>query len=61
MKRSRASFKYVLRKCKASDSRTKADNLAMKFVTKDSKSFWKEIQKLMAMITRGALPRSEND
>lgn len=46
MKRSRATFKYALRKCKANDSRAKADNLAIKFLKKDSKSFWNEIKRI---------------
>ena len=46
MKRSRASFKYVLRQCKANECKAKADKVAMKFMHKDSKSFWKEIKKL---------------
>ena len=34
MKRSGASFKYVLMKCKISDSKDRADNIAMEFVKK---------------------------
>ena len=46
MKKSRASFKYVLRHCKAVDNKAKADNLAVKFLTKDTKCFWNEIKKI---------------
>lgn len=46
MKRSRASFKYVLRQCKTNDSKAKADNLARKFLSKDCKSFWTELKRL---------------
>ena len=46
MKRTRCTFKYILRKCKKEDGKAKADMLAMKFIKKDCKSFWKEIKKI---------------
>ena len=36
MKRSRACFKYVLRQCTSNDNKTKANNLAMKLMNKES-------------------------
>ena len=45
MKRTRSHFKYVLRKCKRNDEKSKADRIARKFIGKDSKAFWKEISK----------------
>ena len=46
MKKTRATFKYVLRHCKKQDSKAKADILAMRFLNKDSRSFWKELKKI---------------
>ena len=44
MKRTRAYFKYVLRKCKRDKCAKNADSLANKLLMKDEKAFWKEIQ-----------------
>ena len=46
MKASRAIFKQALRQCRGSESRAHADSLAKKLLTKNTKQFWKEIQKL---------------
>ena len=46
MQVTRAAFKQSLRRCKASTSRTHADNLARKLLMKDSRSFWAEVKLL---------------
>jgi len=46
MRMKRAHFKLALRKCKADDTRVKSDSLAKKLILRDSKSFWKEINKI---------------
>ena len=45
MRRTRSNFKLVLRNCKSGQLKTSADTLALKFLSKDSKSFWKDIKK----------------
>ena len=40
----RAQFKSALRKCKRDSERAVADSLAKKMLSKDTKSFWKQIQ-----------------
>ena len=46
MKKSRAYFKYVFRKCKSADSTKMADALANKLLYKDDKQFWKELSRI---------------
>ena len=46
MKLSRAYFKYTLRLCKASGDRIQSDCLAKKLLSKDTKTFWTEINKI---------------
>jgi exonuclease III len=46
MRRKRAQFKYALRKCKQDQDRCVSDSLAKKLLSKDSKTFWKEIKKV---------------
>ena len=46
MKKSRAYFKYVFRKCKASNNKKDADSLANKLLSKNETEFWKEIKKM---------------
>ncbi len=46
MKKSRAAFKLALRSCRQEKDRCAADSLANKLMKKDSKSFWKEINKM---------------
>ena len=46
MKKSRAYFKCVLRKCRKDKTKNSADLLANKLLTKNDKEFWKEIKKL---------------
>ena len=46
MRSSRAIFKQVLHQCIASESRAHADSLACKLLSRNSKQFWKEVQKL---------------
>jgi len=46
MKKNRAYFKYVFRKCNASNNRMVADSLANKLLSKNDKQFWKEIKKV---------------
>ena len=46
MSRTRAYFKRCLRKCKTNSEKCKADALARKLITKDSRNFWKDIQNL---------------
>ena len=46
MKKSKAYFKYVFRKCKASSNKKDADSLANKLLVRNDKEFWKEIKKL---------------
>ena len=41
-----ATFKQVLRRCRASESKAHADSLAKKFLLKDTESFWTEIKRL---------------
>ena len=48
MQVTRATFKQVLRRCRASKTRAHADSLARKLLLKDTKSFWTEIKKLSA-------------
>jgi hypothetical protein len=45
MRRTRSNFKLVLRNCKSGQLKISADTLALKFPSKDSKSFWKDIKK----------------
>ena len=45
MKRTRAYFKCVFRKCKRDVSKNIADSIATKLLQKDDKSFWKEIKR----------------
>ena len=46
MQQTRCTFKQALRRCRALTSRTDADKLARRFLTKDSKKFWSEIKRL---------------
>ena len=46
MKSSRARFKYTLRQCKRSENRAKADAMANRLLSKDSKAFWNDLNKL---------------
>ena len=46
MKRTRAYFKYTLRQCRENVDRVKSDNLAKKLISKRTKDFWKEVNKL---------------
>ncbi len=46
MQRTRAAFKQALRRCKNAESRVKADALARKLLSKDTKEFWKEIKRI---------------
>ena len=46
MKSTRAHFKLTLRQCKSMDKRKRADVLARKLLTKDTKVFWSEIKKI---------------
>lgn len=45
MKRTRAIFKLLLRKCKIDKDNNVADSLAQKFLTKSNKDFWSDIRK----------------
>jgi exonuclease III len=55
MKRSRAYFKLVFRKCKQDSVRQNADKLADKLLCKDDKGFWKEMQKMSRLKARSAV------
>ena len=46
MKNTRAQFKLILRKCKNKDLASTSDSLANKLLSKDTKSFWREIKKV---------------
>ena len=46
MKRTRAYFKLVIRKCKRNRDIVAANNLANKLLMKNDKSFWKEVKKI---------------
>ena len=46
MRRSRAQFKQTLRQCKAQEKQLVADSVARNLMAKDTKAFWKEIQKI---------------
>lgn len=46
MRRARAQFKLSLRKCKKSTEKKSLDNLALNFLTKDSRRFWKDVNKI---------------
>ena len=48
MQVTRATFKQVLRRCRASKTRAHADSLARKLLLKDTKYSWTEIKKLSA-------------
>ena len=45
MKRTRAYFKCIFRKCKRDVTKHTADSIATKLLHKDDKSFWKEIKR----------------
>ena len=51
MKTSRLRFKQVLRQCRSQESRHNSDKIASKLLQKDTKSFWKEIQKMKRKYT----------
>jgi len=46
MKKTRCTFKLIFRKCKSGQLKKSADVLASKFLSKDTKSFWKDIKKI---------------
>ncbi len=46
MRRTRSQFKLLLRKCKSGQLKKSSDSLAIKFLSKDCKSFWKDVKKL---------------
>jgi hypothetical protein len=46
MRRTRSQFKLLLRQCKMDNQTRIKDSLAKKLLSKDSKSFWKEIKKV---------------
>ena len=46
MRKSRAYFKCMFRKCKHSDNVQSSDLLATKLLAKSDKDFWKEIRKI---------------
>ena len=59
MKRSRAYFKYALRKCKCANCNKSADMLASTLLTKDDKHFWKEVKKVNS--DSGCIPNTVNN
>ena len=46
MKRTRAYFKFTLRKCRVDQDRINSDRLARNLLSKDNVCFWKEVNKL---------------
>ena len=53
MKKHRVYFKLSLRKCKKRIEEYSMDNLASHFLTKDSKSFWKQVNKKCGSTLQG--------
>ena len=45
MRLTRARFKHILRQCKLNKDSKVSDSIAMKFLSRNSKSFWNEIKK----------------
>ena len=46
MKRTRASFKLAVRKCRKEKDRHAADSLAMNLLSKNTKQFWQGVKKV---------------
>jgi hypothetical protein len=53
MRNRRAHFKLVLRQCKADSSTKASDSLAKHLLTKDCKTFWKEVKRMQGFNSPG--------